>query len=76
MPTLFTLGSMRLRMFADDHHPPHFHLVTPDHEALVRLSDLSVIAGSIDRRSYEAACHWAEHNREFLDREWRRLNER
>ena len=76
MPTLFTLGNMRLRMFADDHHPPHFHLVTPDHEALVRLSDLAVIAGSIDRRSYEAAFHWAEDNRELLDREWRRLNER
>ena len=48
MPTIAALGNVLIRMFADDHNPPHFHVVTPDHEALIRLSDLSVMAGSID----------------------------
>ncbi|WP_425351471.1 DUF4160 domain-containing protein [Methylocystis bryophila] len=32
-------------MYADDHRPPHFHIVAPDFQVLVRISDLAVIAG-------------------------------
>lgn len=45
MPTLATLGRLKVQVFADDHNPPHFHAVTPDGEALIG------IAGRIDRRS-------------------------
>lgn len=76
MPTIAKLGNLLIRMFADDHNPPHFHVVTPDHEALIRLSDLSVMAGSIDRRSLDAVLVWAAENREMLDHEWLRLNAR
>lgn len=76
MPTLARFGSIVIRIFAGDHAPPHFHVVTPDHQALVRLSDLQVMAGTIDRRSLEQALEWAAANGEFLGAEWRRLNER
>jgi hypothetical protein len=76
MPTIVTIGNIRIRMFADDHNPPHFHVLTPDHEALVLISDFTVLRGSIDRRSYEIALRWASENRELLDNEWQRLNER
>lgn len=76
MPTIAALGNVLIRMFADDHNPPHFHVVTRDHEALIRLSDLSVMAGSIDRRSLAVAVTWAAQNRETLEHEWSRLNER
>jgi hypothetical protein len=29
-------------MYADDHRPPHFHIVAPDFQVLVRISDLTV----------------------------------
>lgn len=70
------LGNVLIRMFADDHNPPHFHVVTPDGEALVLLSDLSVLAGAIDRRSLEVVREWATMNRGAMSNEWRRLNER
>ncbi len=76
MPTIAELGNVLIRMFADDHNPPHFHIVTPDHEALIRLSDLSLLRGSIDRRSLKVALEWAGGNMEVLDHEWKRLNER
>ncbi|KAA9388944.1 DUF4160 domain-containing protein [Neorhizobium galegae] len=63
-------------MFADDHHPPHFHIVTPDHEVLVRLSDLETLAGSIDRQSLHRALAWVRKNRKVLNEAWERLNER
>lgn len=76
MPTIVKLGNLKIQIFADDHNPPHFHVVTPDYEALVRLSDLSVMAGAIDRRSLQVALEWAkeETNRDLLAHEWNRLN--
>jgi hypothetical protein len=76
MPTIAKLGSVLIRMFADDHNPPHFHVVTPDGEALVLVSDFSVVAGVIDRRSLDVALKWATENKKILDDEWRHLNER
>jgi len=38
-------GSVSVRMYADDHRPPHFHIVAPDFHLLVRISDLTVIGG-------------------------------
>ncbi|HWX37139.1 MAG TPA: DUF4160 domain-containing protein [Steroidobacteraceae bacterium] len=45
MPTLHRVGAASVRMYADDHRPPHFHIVAPDFPVLVRISDLTVIVG-------------------------------
>ena len=63
VPTLVRIGNLKIQMFADDHNPPHFHVVTPDYEVLVQIGDFTVLAGSIDRRSYDAAVAWAIENR-------------
>jgi len=42
MPTLQRFGAVSVRMYADDHRPPHFHIVAPDFQVLVRISDLQV----------------------------------
>lgn len=63
-------------MYAEDHVPPHFHVLTPDREALVSIGSLEMLRGSMDRRSLDAALEWARNNRELLANEWRRLNER
>lgn len=76
MPTIARIGNILIRIFADDHNPPHFHVVTPEHEVIVLIADLSVQAGTIDRRSLDAALEWAASNRKVLEDEWNRLNER
>ena len=40
MPTLQRFGSVSVRMYADDHRPPHFHIVAPDFQVLVRIFGL------------------------------------
>ncbi|MFB9952630.1 DUF4160 domain-containing protein [Rhizobium puerariae] len=67
---------MKIQIFADDHHPPHFHVVTPDHEVLIGLAKLEIPAGSIDRRSLGTAMAWVTENREVLEDAWQRLNVR
>jgi len=63
-------------MYADDHRPPHFHIVGPDFQVLVRIDDLTVIAGSAQRRRIAAALAWAAQNRAMLADKWSELVER
>jgi hypothetical protein len=61
-------------MYPNDHNPPHFHIVTPDHAVLIALSDLSIIAGYIPESELRLALAWARQNRTRLEDEWQRLN--
>ena len=76
MPTLQRFGSVSVRMYADDHRPPHFHIVGQDFQVLVRLSDLTVIAGEARATQIAEALAWARQHREALALKWAELNER
>jgi hypothetical protein len=76
MPTLQRFGSVSVRMYADDHRPPHFHIVSPDFEVLVRISDLTVIEGDARPSEIAEALAWAQTRQEMLALKWAELNER
>jgi len=76
MPVLHRFGSVSVRMYADDHRPPHFHIVAPDFQVLVRISDFAVIAGEARAAQIAQALSWAQSHRDILDRKWSELNER
>lgn len=76
MPTLRRFGQVSVRMYADDHRPPHFHIVAPDFQVLVRISDLTVIAGEARPSRIAEALAWAQIHREMLALKWTELNER
>lgn len=66
MPTLQRFGSVSVRMYADDHRPPHFHIVAPDFQVLVRISDLTVIVGEARPAEIAEALAWAQTHQEML----------
>lgn len=76
MPALCQIGDVSLRIYADDHSPPHFHIVARDFQVLVRISDLRVIAGRARPARIAEALAWARSNRALLSRMWAELNER
>jgi hypothetical protein len=63
-------------MYADDHHPPHFHIVAHDFQVLVRIADFAVIAGDALPSQIAEALGWAEAHQEWLALKWVELNER
>lgn len=65
MPTLHRFAAVSLRMYADDHRP-HFHIVAPDFQVLVRISDLMVIAGE----ARPARSPQQSHGRASIARAW------
>ena len=76
MPVLQRFGAVSVCMYADDHHPPHFHIVAPEFQVLVRISDLTVIAGEALPAQIAQALAWAQTHREMLALKWAELNER
>jgi hypothetical protein len=53
-----------------------FHIVAPDFQVLVRISDLKVVAGEARPAQIVEAIAWARAHRESLALEWAELNER
>jgi hypothetical protein len=76
MPTLQRFGRVSVRMYADDHRPPHIHIVAPDFQALVRISDLTMIEGDAHPAEIAEALAWAQAHQEWLALKWVELNER
>lgn len=76
MPTLHRIGAISIRIYADDHRPPHVHIVSPDFEVMVGLADGSIIAGEARHSELIEALDWITANRELLALRWVDLNER
>jgi Domain of unknown function (DUF4160) len=76
MPTLQRFGRATIRMYADDHRPPHFHIVGPDFQVVVTIANLAIIAGTARRGQIAEALAWAGEHREVLAAKWVELVER
>ncbi len=76
MRVLQRFGTVSVRMYSDDHRPPHFHIVAPDFQVLVRISDLVVMAGKARPAQVVEAMAWAQAHQEMLALKWVELVER
>jgi hypothetical protein len=70
MPTISTFYGLVILMFWDDHNPPHFHVRYADSQAIVRISDLQIIKGSLPRRAERFLLEWAEEHQAELTENW------
>jgi hypothetical protein len=76
MGKLVQIGNIIIRVYANDHLPPHFHIITPDADALVDIASLEILKGKLPRKAEEAALEWATNNRTLIAAEWNRTNPR
>jgi hypothetical protein len=68
MPEISRFFGIGIKMFTDDHNPPHFHAFYAGHEALVDIQNLSIFAGKLPPRSFGPVIEWASiHQDELLD---------
>jgi hypothetical protein len=73
VPTIEDFGAYKVTMYAEDHNPPHVHVVGPDFQAKVRISDAEVFAGAIPPRHRREALSWIAANRVNLMERWDEL---
>ncbi|MEW6642826.1 MAG: DUF4160 domain-containing protein [Pseudomonadota bacterium] len=76
MAKLHTIGKTIVTVYANDHLPPHFHILNPDFEALVEIRTLTILRGEIDGSSGREALEWAKDNISVIRDEWNRVNPR
>lgn len=76
MPTVATVAGCAIRFYFDDHEPAHFHVAAPGGvEALVRISDLSVMAGELPQAVRRTVLGWAAARQSALALAWLRCRE-
>jgi hypothetical protein len=73
MGKLHQIGKASIRVYANDHLPPHFHIIAPDYQALIEIETLAILAGSLDQKE---ALAWARDNIALIKAEWNRINPR
>jgi hypothetical protein len=72
MPTISIFLGLTIRMYYDDHPPPHFHVYYGDAEAQVAIDTLAVLRGRMSNRALNLAREWAEQHRDELMDNWNR----
>ena len=70
MPTISTFYGILIRMFFNDHVPPHFHVQYAEFRATVDIQTLTVSTGQLPRRAQELVLDWAELHQQELLEDW------
>ena len=70
MPEVSRFFGISIRMYYDEHNPPHFHAIYSGEEAEIGISPLSLIKGQLSRRAFGLAMEWAASHQEELIHNW------
>ena len=72
MPEISRFYGIIIKIYFDDHLPPHFHAEYGDFEALFNIETLAVVAGELPARAMGLVIEWAQLHRSELRDAWRR----
>ncbi len=68
MPTISAFYGIIIRMFFNEHAPPHFHAQYGEFKASIDIRSLEIVEGKLPRRALELVLDWAElHQAELLE---------
>jgi hypothetical protein len=70
MPTISIFFGLTIRMYYNDHAPPHFHAYYGEFTAVVEIGSLSVRHGHLPRRALAMVLEWAAEHRADLMTNW------
>ena len=75
MPEISRFYGIIIKMFFDDHTPPHFHAVYGDDEVLIDISTLAIFAGHLPPRALGLVIEWSTLHHEELLSLWHKAQE-
>ena len=70
MPELCRFYGIIIRIYFDDHAPPHFHATYGQEEAVVGIDSLTVLQGRLPRRALGLVVEWASLRQDELRQAW------
>jgi len=76
MPEISRFFGIVIKMFFDDHNPPHFHAEYSGNVALIDIRTLSTFAGRLSPRVMGLVIEWATLHQQELLVDWERAQAR
>ena len=73
MPEIARLAGVVIRMFYDDHPPPHFHATAAEDDLIVTLFPLAVCHGQLPPPVLRLVLEWASIHQAELLHNWTHL---
>lgn len=70
MPEICRFYGIVIKMFWDDHDPPHFHAEYGEHAAVIEIRTLAVIGGQLPGRALGLTIEWAAAHTAELRELW------
>jgi hypothetical protein len=70
VPIVSLFFGIVIRMYHDEHPPPHFHAAYQGFEAFVRIADGEILHGELPRKAARLVRQWALDHREALMANW------
>jgi hypothetical protein len=75
MPVVAIVNGVTIRLYYADPEPAHFHAVIGEHEMLVRIGDLGVMAGDLPPAQRRSVLEWAGLKQDALALAWVRCRQ-
>ena len=70
MPEISRFYGIVIKMYFDDHRPPHFHAQYSGREAVIDIGTLAVISGRLPPRALGLVAEWASLHQDELTELW------
>ncbi|HVA51401.1 MAG TPA: DUF4160 domain-containing protein [Pirellulales bacterium] len=70
MPIISRFFGIAIRMYYDDHPPPHFHAYYGEQHVVVEIETLALPEGHLSRRIIGMVLEWAADHRDELMENW------
>lgn len=70
MPEVSRFYGIVIRIYFDDHNPPHFHAIYGENEAVISIDSLAVLKGALPARAHGLTIEWAHKQKEELLTAW------
>lgn len=71
MPTICEFFGIVIRMYYEDHNPPHFHAIYGEYQVLIDIETLQILQGRLPKRAMAMVIEWAVEHRQELWDDWK-----
>lgn len=70
MPEISRFLGIIIRMFFNEHNPPHFHAIYNEFEVEIDIRTLEILKGQLPKKVYNLVLEWATEHRIELMEDW------
>ena len=72
MPVISSFYGITVKMYYNDHPPPHFHAEYGENEVVIQISPVKLLLGSAPKRVCSMIFEWSGLHQEELNDNWGR----